>query len=284
LLGKHGYIIDMSQVKAQTILAQAEDLPALSSTATKLIGMLDDMKTTRIELVKTINLDEVLAASVFKYANSAAIGARVRFINVLDVIDYIGFTSVKNIVLFVAAKKVINDESLWFRSVFITNTYKKIATLIDEPKSSIDLGFMLALFHNLGSLVFRNFHREEFQESSAIKDFAKRLSHEKQLFGMNHLDLSVIILENWKFAEDLIDLVKLQADFGKTSFTKHNLIVELARRLFELEEVDEASIAKLLSDDKLTKQMKTHRLDSLELTEDFVNDLFDEARNQISAW
>lgn len=274
----------MSLVKAEKILAQAVDLPALSSTAIKLIGMLDDMKTTRIEVVKTINLDEVLAASVFKYANSAAVGARVRFINLLDVIDYIGFTSVKNIVLYVAAKKVINDESLWLRSVFITNTYNKIANLLNEPRSSIDLGFMLALFHNLGSLVFRNFYREEFQESSVIKDFAKRLSKEKQLFGMNHLDLSVIILENWKFAEDLIDLVKTQADFGKNSFTKNNLIVELARRLFELEEVDEASIAKLLSDDKLTKHMKVHGLDKLDMTEDFVNDLFDEARKQISAW
>ncbi|MDA1021158.1 MAG: HDOD domain-containing protein [Cyanobacteria bacterium] len=274
----------MSLVKVETILAQAEDLPALSSTATKLIGMLDDMKTTRIEVVKTINLDEVLAASVFKYANSAAVGARLRFINLLDVIDYIGFTSVKNIVLYVAAKKVINDESLWIRSVFITNTYKKIANLLNEPRSSIDLGFMLALFHNLGSLVLRNFYREEFQESSVINDFANRLSKEKQLFGMNHLDLSVIILENWQFPKELIDLVKTQADFGKNSFTKINLIIELARRLFEMEQVDQVSIAKLLSDDKLTKHMKVHGLDKLDLTEDFVNDLFDEARNQISAW
>lgn len=269
---------------ADTVILQAENLPSLSSTAAKLIGMLDNPDIARSTVADTLNLDEILAASVFKYANSAIVAARVRFTNMMAVIDYIGLDSIKDIVFLVAAKQVIKDESLWRRSVFISNAVKKLAKEINETKDFSDLSFMLALFYNLGSLVFRTYYRDDYQQSIAITDFQKRLAKEKSLFGLNHLELSAIILKRWKFPQELIDLVKSQADYSSNSFDKHNTLVEIARNLFELEEVNENNIKAIFADSKLKKKINQYDLDHLDFTEKFVNKLFDETEATVSAW
>jgi HD-like signal output (HDOD) protein len=285
LFGNFGYKVTMvSPNIADTVILQAENLPSLSPTAVKLIRMLDNPDIARSTVADTLNLDEILAASVFKYANSAIVAARVRFTNMIAVIDYIGLDSIKDIVFLVAAKQVIKDESLWRRSVFISNTVKKLTKEINETKDFNDLSFMLALFYNLGSLVFRIYYRDEYQQSLALTDFQKRLAKEKSIFGLNHLELSAIILKRWKFPEELIDLVKSQADYTSDKFTKHNTLVEISRRLFELEEVNESNIKAILTDDKLKKKINQYNLSHFDFTEDFVNKLFDEAETTVSAW
>lgn len=276
--------IMVSPSKVDAVILKAEELPSLSTTALKLIKMLDNLDVARIDVAETVSLDEVLAASIFKYANSAAVGARVKFTNLIAVIDYIGLVNIKNIVMMAAAKQVIKDEKLWLRSVFISNSVKRMGVLINESREFLDSSFLLALFHNLGSLVFRIYYAEEYKQCCSEKDFQLRLSKERRFFGIDHLELGATVLDRWKFPRDLIDLVKSQADIKSAEFTKQNTLIEIARCLFELEEVDQANIDMIFTNSDLKKQMRKHGLNSTEFKEDFVNELFDEAEARTSIW
>ncbi|MDD9898054.1 MAG: HDOD domain-containing protein [Candidatus Melainabacteria bacterium] len=264
------------------VMKQAEDLPSLSATATELISMLNNPNAGRQEVANLIYFDEVVAAAVFRYANSAAVGARIHFTNMLEVVDYIGLNAIKNIVLLIAAKQVIQDPKLWLRSVFISGSCGKHCAILDEGGNFNDLSFMLALFHNLGSIVFRANYPTDYQLVQTETDSMKRLELEKQIFGINHLELSAKILESWKFVPELVSLARFQQDVAK--FTKANLLVEIYARLFELGEINQEAIDQVLQENNLAKLIKKFNLDSSIFTEDFVNELFDQAQDSVSAW
>ncbi|MDD9898179.1 MAG: HDOD domain-containing protein, partial [Candidatus Melainabacteria bacterium] len=197
----------------------------------------------------------------------------------------VGFNAIKNIALFVAARNAINDKKLWFRTVFVSVATKKLCSMLEEGPDFVDAAYMLALFHNIGSLVFKLFYTDEYNECQAEPDIHKRLEMESEKFGINHLELSATLLNKWGFPNDVIQNILNQVSYESHKFTKANAIVELARRMYEVQDYD-AEINKNLLKERLTadefdKIIKKYRMDRLDLSVDLVYGLVNAAESAL---
>lgn len=274
--------------KAHEVVAKAEKMPSVSPIAIQLIKMVEDPAIGRQQIADTLGLDEILAANVFKYGNSAAVGARKPFRGVVQVVDYVGFNTIKNIALFVAARNSINDKKLWFRTVFISIAVKRFCSMLDKSIETSDEAYMLALFHNLGSLVFKLFYEEEFKKCQEEPNIHQRLTLETAKFGINHLELSATLLNKWGFPNNVIQQILFQVDYHSHKYTQANAMVELARRLYEVQNCEDAEINKndlqraLVADD-FNKVMSKHGLDKLDISVDFLYGLTNAAESSSRA-
>ena len=274
--------------KAHEVVAKAEKMTSVSPIAIQLIKMVEDPAVGRQQIADTLGLDEVLAANVFKYGNSAAVGARKPFRSIVQVVDYVGFNTIKNIALFIAARNSITDKKLWFRTVFVSIATKRFCGMIDQSVDATDEAYMLALFHNLGSLVFKLFYEEEFKICQAESGIHHRLALETMKFGINHLELSATLLNKWGFPNNVIQQILFQVDYHSHKYTKANAMVELARRLYEVQNGDDAEInkndlQKALAADDFTKVMAKHGLDKLDISVDLLYGLTNAAESSSRA-
>lgn len=276
-------MIQSTAEKAHEVVAKAEKIPSVSPAAIRLIKMVEDPAVGRREIAETLGLDEVLAANVFKYGNSAAVGARKPFKSLLQVVDYVGFNTVKNIALFVAAKSTINDKKLWFRTVFVSIATKKFCSMLQENQENSDATYMLALFHNIGSLVFKLFYADAYKRCQAEPSIEKRLKLEIENFGINHLELSATLLNKWGFPNYVIQNILFQVDYHSHKYTKANAIVELARRLYEVQdavdggEVNKNDLIAALAADDFGKVMTKFELDKLAINVELLYGLVNAA-------
>lgn len=271
--------------KAHEVVSSAEKIPSISPVAIQLIQMVEDPAVGRQEIADTLGLDEVLAANVYKYGNSAAVGARKPFRNLLAVVDYVGFNAIKNIALFVAARNAINDKKLWFRTVFVSIATKKLCSMLDQDRDFSDEAYMHALFHNIGSLVFKLFYTEEYNQCQAEASINKRLEMETNKFGLNHLELSATLLNKWGFPNYVIQNILHQLNYQSHRFTKVNAIVELARRLYEVQdtnlEFNKHDLQNALVADNFDQIMTRFDLDKLDINVDLLLGLLNAAESAV---
>jgi HD-like signal output (HDOD) protein len=269
----------MSAYSINDFLKHSSELATISPAAVELINKINLSNVRRDEIARLVSADEILYANVFKYTNSAALGLAVRPKSVVEAIDILGINEVRNIVFSVAAKKVFVDLELWQKSIFTALTAQKIAKLLGLDSSAVSNLYIAGLMQSIGTLVFKTFYKQEYQEIELLPSYKDRCDLEKKVFGITNLALAYAIINDYGLPQPISEIIRTQVlDQEDPEFILENKIMDLAIRIADLSEEEQANQEVI---DQLFEisGLPSRSTKDLVLNPEFIEDLKNEAKS-----
>lgn len=263
--------IKMPRLTKNEIFELASQLPAVSTAASQLITIIEDPKTSRNQIVDLLKVDEILFAECFKQANSAAVGAFRKFVTIHEIVDVLGFSHIKRVALFTAAKSVIDDPKIWYESVFTAVAADHLARKNRFDYHLCDAVYMAALFQNFGAFLL-NFHYPKiYREINKIVDYEDRLLAQEKEFGYNALEVSALLLKNFSIPDYVVDIVANQYNVYTPKARKENVFIEVGRILQEMQDKPLGDIHKTLETDSVQETMMASGIEMVSIDQDMLS-------------
>lgn len=245
---------------AKTIV-QSANIPPIPGVLQQILSLAGNPNTTGAQLERIVSQEPVLASKLLKWVNSAQYALRKRVSSVGHAMVMLGFSTVKSVA---SGMVLINafDElqgvkkesvlSIWTHTLLAAN-FSKILTK-SEPTGKQDDIFLACMIHDVGRLVMFQYFQKKY-EALCKDDLFPVCEDEMKAFGVDHTQIATELLEEWRFPEDVISLVKYHhkpRSFPGPARDIHFVVAcDLMSHHGDLEKIlalDEAAIDPLLKD------------------------------------
>ena len=194
------------------VLQDIREIPPLPEVATRVLQMTNDPDVSAAELNKVISRDEALTANVLKLCNSAYYGLPRVISSVQQAIMYLGFQTVRNMVLTSAMNQVylLQDLSIYNYKRNGLSDHSSAVAIAAQVLSRklrpglIDTAFTAGLLHDVGKIVLAKYlreHKDHHQPQAGSPQISR--SVERDLFGLDHAEVGAQIADNWNFPQEL---------------------------------------------------------------------------------
>lgn len=200
-----------SKSRKQALLS-LERVPALSPTATQLLGRLARRNCEVRELAELIERDPLLSAQILAIANSAAFGRAQQINSIQHAIAMVGMGAVRKFALarsisnLFGRRKIAPSFSITrfnLHSV-ATGTFLELLTECVPLEDAQD-AFLAGLFHDVGKLVIAVALPEQYEEIlvTAALTHQPLLEIERELLQTDHAELSALAVDYWGLGEPI---------------------------------------------------------------------------------
>jgi putative nucleotidyltransferase with HDIG domain len=190
-------------------------VPPLPHVVAQLLKEIQDPNATASSVGDIAASDPAMAASMIRTVNSAAFGLSRKITSVAEAVNFLGFTSVKSMVLRLqleqtlggAGKKGNDDvEDLWIHSLVVSY----IADTLARKVPGADRGFVstLALLHDIGKLVVQTQFPHEAEQLRGSSGDEAPLSREVRVLGVDHAALGANLAAKWGLPGDLVQAIR----------------------------------------------------------------------------
>jgi putative nucleotidyltransferase with HDIG domain len=194
------------------ILQDIREIPPLPDVAAKVLHMTNDPDVSAAELNRVISTDEALTANVLKLCNSSYYGLPRVISSVTQAIMYLGFQTVRNMVLSTAMDQVyaLQDMSVYnyAKNGLTDHSFAcAVAAQVISKKLRPGLGdtaFTAGLLHDVGKIVLAKYakaYKERLIEVSGSNRITREA--EAQVFGSDHAQIGAQIADSWNFPQEL---------------------------------------------------------------------------------
>lgn len=202
--------------------------PALPQVLVQMRRITDDETTTARDLADIILKDQALTAKILSAANSAYYGFYGNVSTVTQAIVALGFDSVKNIALSLAAYGTI---SAWVRDPCVKQFWEhSLATGVCAELLAEKIGYtpteealVAGLVHDVGKLLLVQLYPDQYAEvARVLNEQPDAYSHtvETSILGVTHAEVGRLLVRAWGFPAVLADVV---ADHHKKHWGRHQL-------------------------------------------------------------
>jgi len=180
-------------------------IPSLSTTVGKVLEVCSTADASPNELNKVIALDPVLTGQVLKLINSAYYSLVNKVTSLTRAITMLGLNTVKNMALSTAIiktvsgakkSKILPTSKFWAHSISVGVSAKLLAGVKDVPLSEREEYFISGLLHDLGKVPFGDDYIHVL--SKVRRDQIPLLEAERDLLGIDHQEVGMMIAEKWK--------------------------------------------------------------------------------------
>jgi len=204
--------------RVDEILALIRHVPPFPKVAERVMALLKDPDVTAHQLAEVIQFDQAITANVLKICNAAYFGIP-RKVNSLDEgLVVIGHDILKDIIIAsscarffkgkVGAGYGLEQGDMWRHSV----ATGIMAKLLVRHIKDVDQGgaFTAALLHDIGKRFLSSFVADDFEKivGKVGRENCSFVEAEQEILGIDHAALGGMILEKWKFDQQLIDAVR----------------------------------------------------------------------------
>jgi putative nucleotidyltransferase with HDIG domain len=197
------------------IMAQVKAFPAMPTTATKLLPLLDNPDVSLSKIEEIIRYDPGLTANILKLTNSAYFGIPVKVHSVKQAMSLLGWKRLMQLVMTLCMSSLMNKPipgydlpqgELWRHSVAVSIAAENIVKALNIP--DVDEVFTAALLHDVGKLILGGFVKKdmEFIQDMVAKGFSFDVA-EHIVLGTDHAEVGAHILKQWSFPEELVNAV-----------------------------------------------------------------------------
>lgn len=198
---------------AKTIV-QSANIPPIPGVLQQILSLAGNPNTTGAQLERIVSQEPVLASKLLKWVNSAQYALRKRVSSVGHAMVMLGFSTVKSVA---SGMVLINafDElqgvkkeyvmTIWSHTLLAAN-FSKILTK-REPTGKQDDIFLACMIHDVGRLVMFQYFQKKY-EALCNKNQFPVCESEIKTFAVDHAQIATELLEEWRFPEDVISLVK----------------------------------------------------------------------------
>ncbi|MGE5610124.1 MAG: HDOD domain-containing protein [Bacillota bacterium] len=194
-------------------------IPPLPQAVLLILHELEDLGSSAKSIADIVSMEPVLAATVLRVCNSAAMGLRREIVRLDQAVAYLGFSLVKSIVLQTKLSEIFvsrgstgkgyNNQRLWLHSLAVAQLSEHLAKRVGQTDPW--LASTIGLLHDLGKLAINSQFPglvAKIWEKSPIAD-ESFLARERRLFGADHAAIGQILANNWKLPEDLAHAIRL---------------------------------------------------------------------------
>ncbi len=200
------------------MVSHVGQLMAFPATVASILKVTQSDKTGASDLAKIIKSDPAISAEVLKVSNSIYYASRSkRIMDVKDAIIRIGFTQTKNIAMSLSVLKVMTNKNyetgfdhieFWFHCLGTSIVCERIAK--KTRMISQEEAFIAGLLHDMGILLFNEFFNDIFLSilEKSTEEGLRFYDCEHDILGFSHIDLTIILLEQWQFPEELLIGIK----------------------------------------------------------------------------
>ena len=199
----------------ENLIGQIGSLPTLPSVLVRVTDLVNNPKTSALQLSRIILDDQALTARLLRLVNSPFYGFPRRIATVTEAVTILGFHPVRNLLMTAAVVDLLSAEEtpefspaqLWAHAVGTAVAAGLLARHTrHEDREEL---FVAGLLHDVGKLVEFQFCRKEFQATLELargEDIPVRLA-EQRVLGFSHDQVGRALAERWKLPLRLSEAV-----------------------------------------------------------------------------
>jgi HD-like signal output (HDOD) protein len=200
-----------SNARRQAFLSLAR-VPALSPTATQLLGRLARRHCEVHDLALLIERDPLLSAQILAIANSAAFGRAQPISSIQHAIAMIGLGTVRKFALAQSISNLFGKRKIAPSFSMMRFNLHSVATgmfleLLAEmvPLEEAEDAFLAGLFHDVGKLVIAVAMPEQYETilTAAAVTCESMLESERRVLQTDHAELSALAVDYWGLGEPI---------------------------------------------------------------------------------
>ena len=269
-----------TKTRRQAVLSLSR-VPALSPTATQLLGRLARRNCEVHELAELIERDPLLSAQILAIANSAAFGRAQQISSIQHGIAMIGLGAVRKFALARSISNLFGKRKIAPSFSITRFNLHSVATgmfleLLAEyvPLENAEDAFLAGLFHDVGKLVIAVALPKEYEDilTTAALTCEPVLEIERRLLETDHAELSALAVDYWGLGEPIREAAaghhqpeKSPAALGKIS---------LAMAVAQVDAVVNAAGMSLLPAPPLQKEVPPLVFDGFSLNQESLFERF----------
>ena len=189
------------------------EISTLPEVTVKIMDVVDNPKSTAVELYEVIKHDPSLSARVLKVINSAFYGLPGQVANVDRAIRLLGISAIKNIAVAASVggmfagkqlPELFDAKELWRHSVAVGVAAKRIASLTGTVAAQDEM-FLGGLIHDIGLLMEWQAFPDELAEITRRCEAGEGafVQLEEQAIGATHQNFGYALTKKWKFPSQL---------------------------------------------------------------------------------
>lgn len=192
-------------------LDQAESLGVFPPAAVRILAVVDDPRTSLVDLERAVELDPVLTAQVLKIANSAFFGLSRSVGTLRHALFILGFRATRDLALALAVMAASRSgdgrrRRAWQEALQVGLAMRLLAWE-GAGEDSADR-FTVGLLHNIGALLLHLLHGPAQERLLAEAEDA--CAAERFQYGFDHVELGAACLERWNLPEGTCGAVRWQ--------------------------------------------------------------------------
>ena len=208
----------MTPELSQKLAAAVDRMPAFPKSVQKILELTSDVNCSPKDLVQVIDKDPVVTVKILRVVNSPYYSLSKQVTSIGHAVVYMGFNSVKNLALSVAAIGMLpQDNAAGFdaqqyllHSLATASIAKQLALRVDDADPT-DC-FIAGLLHDFGKVVFAQFMPEEFRKALERSQADGSSLHRalQESIGVDHAVVGAMLVEKWRFAAPLVETIRHQ--------------------------------------------------------------------------
>jgi putative nucleotidyltransferase with HDIG domain len=189
-------------------------VPPLPHVVAQLLKEIQDPNATASSVGDIAASDPAMAASLIRTVNSAAFGLTRKITSVAEAVSFLGFSSVKSMVVRLQLDQTLGGKSksnaevedLWIHSLVVSY----IADALARRVAGIDRGFVstFGLLHDIGKLVVQTQFPQEAKLLSGSGGDEAPLDREIRVLGVDHAALGANLAAKWGLPGDLVQAIR----------------------------------------------------------------------------
>jgi HD-like signal output (HDOD) protein len=214
-------------------LSKISELGSLPEVTTKIVNLVEDLKSTAKDMHDVVKTDPALATKVLKVVNSSFYGLPSQIASLDRAITMLGLTAVKNIALAASMARIFKGKpaggpqhftprDLWKHSISVAVCGRLIA--VQAKVQPADELFVAGLVHDVGLLAETQIFESQIQEiaGACMQTPQNFCAAEEASIGADHQTFGWAMATKWKFPAGLRcaigyhhDPTTLQPEFRK---------------------------------------------------------------------
>ncbi len=202
----------------EAIMNGVRSIAPLPVVAARLAVLMRDRDVEIGKLVELVQYDPGLTARVIALANSASFGAGRQISTLKDALVRVGLDELYRLVFISSLGPVMRRPvegydlaigQLWRHCVATALAAEAIEEFHGKVAGS-GVAFTAGLLHDVGKLVMDSLSEDYFMqiEMKADQDEKPFDEAELEILGIDHTEAGAMVLEQWGFPEDLVDVVR----------------------------------------------------------------------------
>ncbi len=204
-------------ISIDAIIKSCNQLPPFPAVIHRALSLFNNPNSSVQEIVETIQYDQAITANVLKICNSAYFGLRQPVGSLQEAVMFLGFSQLLEILLSGVAGSMMGKAvagydleagELWKHSVSSALLSQIISRRIKRDPSP--MLFTAALIHDIGKVILNASVAEEFEiiKERVQKKGISFLEAEKDILGIDHAELSALIVKQWNFPREIIQAIR----------------------------------------------------------------------------
>lgn len=197
------------------VCAKIDEIPALPSIVPKLLLILQDDEASVSEIAAVISHEPSLTSRILRVANSAYYGFSGQVSDLKKAVMLIGLRMVKSLALSIpivhrfptgSSTGFFSQTDLWIHSLAVGTLAQWLAQQRRHVRA--ETLFLAGTLHDIGKIVFSEYFGPSFEQAlTSVQTGRCRylFEAESEVFGMDHSQLTALILERWKFPSPIIE-------------------------------------------------------------------------------